>query len=193
MTLNCPDDLLRYFVDIAERIGFAYFVTGSAASMQYGEPRTTLDVDIVADINLSHVQAVCDAFPPPEFYLDPATVEHAVLHRDQFNIIHPGSGLKIDVMLTDRDEYNFNRLERRRTLALPDGRMIFYATPEDVIVMKLRFHREGGASKHLNDIRGMLKIAGDTFDYAYLRHWIRYFELEPVWDELLSQGGRTER
>jgi hypothetical protein len=40
-------DLLRYVVRILEELGLKYFVTGSTATLFYGEPRFTNDIDVV--------------------------------------------------------------------------------------------------------------------------------------------------
>ena len=41
-------DLLRHLISVFESINIRYFVTGSIASMFYGEPRFTNDIDVVA-------------------------------------------------------------------------------------------------------------------------------------------------
>jgi len=42
--------LLKYLVNAFETLGIQYFITGSIASIFYGEPRFTNDIDLVADI-----------------------------------------------------------------------------------------------------------------------------------------------
>jgi hypothetical protein len=43
-------DLFRLFTDRLNLLGARYIVTGSVAGTLYGEPRLTLDVDIVWDL-----------------------------------------------------------------------------------------------------------------------------------------------
>jgi len=45
-------DLLRFMVSVLEKLGLRYFVTGSTASIFFGEPRFTNDIDIVVDLPL---------------------------------------------------------------------------------------------------------------------------------------------
>ena len=40
-------ELLQYAIEALERLGITYMVVGSLASSVYGEPRSTLDIDIV--------------------------------------------------------------------------------------------------------------------------------------------------
>ena len=43
-------DLLRRVVRAIEDLGLRYFVTGSMATIFYGEPRLTNDIDVVMDL-----------------------------------------------------------------------------------------------------------------------------------------------
>jgi hypothetical protein len=62
---NCaaePHELMQRFADFCQSRGIAYWVVGSMASMDYGEPRLTIDIDIVADLKIEHVARECAAF-----------------------------------------------------------------------------------------------------------------------------------
>src|SRR5437879_3390762 len=102
-------ELLRYLAAVLERLGIPYFVTGSLATIAYGEPRFTNDIDVVVDLRRDQVEAFCAAFPAPEYYCSREAVLHAVEHRFQFNVLHPGSGLKIDVIISSGSELDLAR------------------------------------------------------------------------------------
>lgn len=72
------------------------------ASVAYGEPRFTNDIDIVADIRDEHIKGLKECFPADEFYLSEDAVKMAIQRCQQFNIIHPSSGLKIDVRFLEK-------------------------------------------------------------------------------------------
>ncbi len=61
-------ELLRYAAGQLQRMGVPYLVTGSMATITYGEARFTNDVDIVADFKLTHVDALLAAFPESDYY-----------------------------------------------------------------------------------------------------------------------------
>ena len=90
-------DLLAQVVPTFERLRIPYLVTGSVASMAYGEPRLTNDIDVVAGIQVADISGLVAAFPPPEFYFSDEAIHDAIRRDGQFNIIHRGSGLKVDV------------------------------------------------------------------------------------------------
>jgi hypothetical protein len=64
------DELLRFTVAARERIGVPYLVTGSVATIFFGEPRFTNDLDVVVHLPADRVTEFCARFPPEDFYLD---------------------------------------------------------------------------------------------------------------------------
>ena len=135
-------ELLRYLVDVLETLGAEYMVGGSQASTYYGEPRLTRDVDVIVALHREQLAELLRRFPSDEFHVDEQTAREAVEARGQFNIIHPGSGLKIDVYVNPDAPYDRARLARRHKLPLAPGVDAYFARPEDVILYKLLFHRQ---------------------------------------------------
>jgi hypothetical protein len=174
-------ELLGYLVRCLEKLNVTYFVTGAVACIAYGEPRFTNDIDIVADVKDEHIGQLKECFPEQEFYLDSDAIREAIKRRHQFNIIHPASGLKIDVMISKRDAFDKSRFSRiKRMPALEDTEANF-ASPEDVIIKKMEYYKEGASEKHLRDIIGMLKISGEMIDREYISLWAKKLGLEDIW------------
>ena len=181
-------ELLRYFTTILEQLGLRYFVTGSVATIFFGEPRFTNDIDIVVDLPPSRISDFCRAFPSADFYISEETVRRAVSRKGQFNVIHPASGLKVDVMVPRDDPFNRSRFARvKHVRPAPDYDAVF-ASPEDVILKKLEYYQEGGAEKHLRDIAGILKISGEQIDLAYLDEWSSRLGLTSIWEKVRAAG-----
>jgi hypothetical protein len=89
-----------------------------------------------------------------------------------FNVIHVPSGLKADIVVSSGSAHDESRFRRVRLIAMPDGRREPFASPEDVILKKLEFFREGGSSKHLRDIASMISVQGSqSLDWRYLDEW----------------------
>jgi hypothetical protein len=181
-----PSELLRLVTGIVERLGFRYLVTGSTATIFFGEPRFTNDIDIVLDLPASRIAELCAAFPAEDFYLSEESVRRAVARGGQFNLIHPKSGLKIDFIVATDTPFNRSRFARSRRLTPGPDFQATFASPEDVILKKMEYFREGHSDKHLRDIAGIFKISGDQLDRAYLEDWISRLGLEEVWSEVLS-------
>src|SRR4051794_8425502 len=100
-------------------------IVGSYGSTVYGEPRFTNDIDVVADLPHDSVRAFCAAFPPPDFFLSEPAVLGAIANRFQFNLLHPASGNKVDVILPRDDEWGRTQLDRRRRIRLGEGLEVF--------------------------------------------------------------------
>jgi hypothetical protein len=178
-------NLFAIFTDRFEQIGVRYMVTGSVAGILYGEPRLTHDVDVVLELTTdAQAEALVAAFPGEAFYCAPLEVvliEARRVQRGHFNIIHHETGFKADVYLAGSDALHQQALQQRRALEV-EGTKLHVAPPEYVIVRKLEYFREGGSIKHLDDIRGMLRVAGDQIDRAALEETIAARGLQAEWD-----------
>ncbi len=182
-----PSELLSWFAGLLERLRIPYLITGSMASIAYGEARFTNDIDVVVALPLDQVDAFCQSFPEAEFYCYPEAVVQAVRQRSQFNIIHFGSGLKIDVIIPDDSDFNRSRLARGVRLPARDEFEATFSSPEDVIIKKLEFYRDGGSDKHLRDIAGVLKVRGDRLDRDYITAWADRLGVEDIWRDVLQR------
>ena len=144
-----PLDLLRFVVRVIEGMGLRYFVTGSTATIFYGEPRFTNDIDIVVELSERVIDDFCRQFPPGEFYVSAPAARQAVRDKAQFNVIHPDSGLKVDVIVPELNPFNESRFIRAKRLRAGDDLEVSFASPEDAIIKKMEYYREGGSEKHL--------------------------------------------
>jgi hypothetical protein len=176
-------ELLRYAAIALEDCGIEYALVGSLASSTWGEIRFTQDIDFV--VRLSRVQGenLCEAFSGDEFYISLPAVRTAVEKQTQFNVIYPSTHNKIDFMVIGQDGWAKSQIERRQ-LRNPSGNFECYvAAPEDVILGKLLYYREGGSDKHLRDIRGIFAVSGEIIDLGYLEKWVAELGLIEVWGE----------
>ena len=180
-------DLLKHLVNVFESLGIKYFITGSIASIFYGEPRFTNDIDVVADIEDVHIPGLLKLFPKDEFYVSEDAIRDAINRQYQFNIIHPSSGLKIDVIIPKRDAFDKSRFERINRISPIQDTKANFASPEDVIIMKMRYYKEGESEKHLRDITSMLKISGDIIDKKYIKDWAEKLDLTDIWSSILER------
>lgn len=175
------DELLRHLVAALEDVGVPYALGGSIASIAYGEPRATLDIDVIASLDTGNLAAFCAHFPPEDFYLDPDAAAEAVRNGDQFNIIHPSSGMKIDVFSDRKDEVAKSQIERSRRLPALPGLTAAFSAAEELIVKKMQYYQLGHSDKHLRDVRAMLDISGAEIDVGRIQEWVDRLGLGDVW------------
>ncbi len=179
--------LLKYLISAFEKLGIKYFVTGSIASMFYGEPRFTNDIDVVADIRESHISGLLKFFPEDKFYISEDAVRDAIKNKYQFNIIHPVSGLKVDIMISKKNDFDNSRFRRINRISPMENTQANFASPEDVIIMKMIYYKEGESEKHLRDITSILKISGDLIKREYIEDWVAKLGLNNIWKAILKK------
>lgn len=182
-------DLLRLVAEAFEEAGAEYLFVGAVASTAYGEPRLTLDIDVVAGIGTVHLPRFLARFASPDFYVSREAAEEAVRTRRTFNIIHISSGLKVDVIVRKEDDFDRSRFSRKKNLAVFPDRVASFASPEDVIIKKMEFFLKGGSDKHLRDIAGIIKVSGESLDKGYIEQWSARKGLMEIWRMILSRTG----
>lgn len=171
-------------------LGIRYMVTGSVASIAYGESRLTHDVDIVVEIRRADVERLAAAFPLSEFYLPPAEVMTIEVNRPQrghFNIIHHDTGFKADIYPCGRDRLSIWGMEKARKVVVEDCD-VWFAPAEYVILRKLEYFREGGSEEHLPDIEGILAASGDIIDVEEISRRAAALGMRAEWDAVRARS-----
>ena len=177
-------DLIGTFVTPLENIGIPYLVTGSVASMFYGEPRLTHDIDLVILLRTSDIAKFASCFPIENFYCPPPEVITIEIKRSShahFNLIHHQSGLKADCYLYVGDTLHDWAFEHQRRIILSDTISFSIAPPEYVIIRKLQYFKEGESTKHLRDIKKMLETDDSSIDQIFVSKKCKELNLDEEW------------
>ena len=127
---------------ILEACGLRYLVGGSLASSMSGEPRSTLDVDIVVAMTVPDIDRLVDGLRD-EFDVDEHAAARAVRERSSVNVFHVASAIKVDLFVmggSPLDDEQMNRRQRVQVTTNPD-RYLYAYTPEDILLQKLRWLR----------------------------------------------------
>ena len=178
-----PPDLISLFVVPLNQLNLRYMITGAVAAVIYGEPRFTRDLDLVVELRAGDSERLASAFPQDAFYTPPREVLEEEARRSlhgHFNLIHLETALKADCYVAGVDPLHEWAMARRIQHDV-GGEPIWVAPIEYVIVRKLEWHRDTGASRHLEDVRAMLRISGPSLDSAALGAWVARLGLEKEW------------
>jgi hypothetical protein len=170
-----------------DSLGIRHVVVGSCASMVYGEPRFTRDVDLLVDLQRQHILPLLAAFPPPDHYVSQTAIEQALRQQSMFNIIYTQWAIKVDVMIYDKTSRELQEIERGIEIEYAPGKRVRFAAPEDVILKKLEYYQQGGSEKHLRDIAGMLQLNRRPIDRNYISDWARKLGTLAVWELILEK------
>ena len=154
---------------VLDELGIPYVIGGSVASITFGEPRFTKDLDLMIDADENDARAL-SARLADEFYIDADAAAEAVRYRSTFSAIHIETFLRVDFFLIgDMEDARREQLARGRVMPLARGTARFYS-PEDIVVQKLVWFRMGGgvSDQQWRDVIGVLRISAREIDVAYL-------------------------
>lgn len=182
-----PHDLLSVFITPLEKNKIPYFITGSIASIFYGEPRLTHDIDIVIHLSNTDLLRFSSLFPIEKYYCPPKEVLQIETNRrpfGHFNLIHHESGLKADIYPDADDKLHEWAFQKRKRADLSKNFSLWLAPPEYVIIRKLEYFREGGSQKHLEDIRKMLPQTENDLNIKFLELELKNRGLSQSWKQI---------
>jgi hypothetical protein len=187
-------EALGRLLEALDRLEIRYSIGGSVASSAHGVPRTTLDVDLVVELESDQIDDLA-AELRQDFYADAALIREAFARGRAANVIHLRSAWKFDLFPLRQDEYSRTEFERRvfREVRSEEGKVIecAVASAEDTVLRKLEWYRAGGeiSERQWNDLLGVCRTARVQLDVVYLRRWAGYLKVEDLLERLLAEAG----
>jgi hypothetical protein len=179
-------------VEAFAALGVDYLVGGSIASSVFGEPRQTVDADLVARLLPRHAEPLA-ARLTPEFYADLMSIRSAIENQGCFNVIHLETMTKVDVFVRWRSPFSQSQLARRQKKLVGEAAPLelYFASPEDTVLAKLDWYRQGGevSDRQWRDLLGVLKVQAGTLDRAYLDHWAGELAVSDLLKRALEEAG----
>jgi hypothetical protein len=166
-----------------ESVGACYFVGGSLASSLDGQPRATNDIDFVIDIAIGKLGDFVTALGP-DFEVDNDMLRDAVMHGRSANAFFLPLVLKVDFFGHPHGPYDEAEFSRRRPVMVRNGRTLFIKAPEDTILRKMLWFREGGevSDRQWRDILGVLRAQQGNLDMPYIHAWAGRLKLVDLLD-----------
>ncbi len=173
-----------------EEIGLRYVIGGSVASSVMGEPRSSLDLDLMIDADPPKVLAFVRRLSE-SCYVDEQDALEAMSRRTSFNAVHFDTSMKIDFFIVEAEEFALDQLQRRQRLAITGGLSLYFYTAEDLIVRKLLWFRIGGetSEKQWRDVLGILRTSRREIDRLQLRSAAVKARVEDLLDRAMRDAG----
>jgi hypothetical protein len=87
--------------------------------------------------------------------------------------------LNADIVRIANTDFNRSKMERRRleAIGLDEAEQFWIASPEDLILAKLLWGQRSQSEKQWRDVLGILKVQGNSLDFAYLLHWAAQLDI----------------
>lgn len=174
---------------VFDRLGIVHTIGGSVAASFAGEPRTSIDIDIVAALGESHIPALMAALSP-DFYVDDEALRRAVRARTSANLVHHETQVKIDIFVAGGTPLDEQQLARRRAVDVGGGRILHVHPPEDILLQKLRWYRQGGevSDRQWRDIVGIVRTQGPRLERDYLARYAPVLDVGDLLARALLEG-----
>jgi hypothetical protein len=189
--MNDTFRVLGLITEALVRVDVIYRIGGSVASSALGMPRSTLDIDVVADLKPTHIAPLANLLGKA-FYFDQEQALEAIQRRSSFNLLHFETSIKIDLFLPKTTPFEQSAFSRETQVFLGDlepPRSVVFSTAEDTILHKLRWYDMGGrgSERQWNDILGVMQIQ-TSLDTAYLQHWAAELGLGELLEQAFKQA-----
>jgi len=178
-------EVLQRVATALEISGIPYMLTGSFASVYYGSPRSTQDIDLVIEADFERLRSLGQSLPPDDYYFDPQAALEALRRESLFNVIDHKTGWKIDMIIRKSRAFSREEFARRRSIAA-EGTEVCIASPEDVVLAKLEWSKLGSSRRQIEDAARILQIQWLSLDKKYLQKWAAELAIEPEWREVLQ-------
>lgn len=173
-----------------DRLGVSYFIGGSIASSSHGQIRATNDADFVVEMRLEQVRPFVQLLGK-DFYADEDAIVSAIAKGRSSNVIHLGSMFKVDLFPSQNRRFDRSRFARRTRARIDESSSLeaFVSSPEDTILAKLLWFRDGGSvsERQWRDIRGIIDVQAEQLDRGYLEHWARELEISELMAKALER------
>ena len=191
--MTSPDELrdpVALAVQVGARldpIGVDWVIGGSLASSVHGEPRATLDVDMVVDLRTRQVKPLWEALRR-DYYIDADEMLAAVKEASSFNAVHFATAIKVDFFIASDDPFEAERLANRQRVELSAG-VLYVDTAEHTLLRKLEWYRRGGevSERQWRDVQAIARIQGERLDRDRLHLWAGRLGVSDLLQRVLAE------
>ncbi len=175
--------LLRTLADTLDAAGIPSMLTGSVAAAFRGVSRATMDVDFVIDPTAPALDELLRRLEALGLYVSHETAHEALTSEGMFNVVDPETGWKADLIVRKRRPFSETEFARRELVDFL-GATLAVASLEDVILSKLEWARLGASARQLEDVRALLRLAGDAVDRGYIERWLDPLDVRAEWESV---------
>ena len=186
------EGFIRLVLDALESAGISYMIGGAVAAWAWGEPRSTLDLDLVVDIPLEAIGRLSNELEKRDMLVPEEIIHDNILENRvdlPINAIHMHSGYKADLYpLREGDELRTSAFRRRRKVDFGESfGEVYLHSPEDLIIYKLWYFSISQQTKHIRDVTSIVMTLGDELDFSYIEKWVIDKGVVNIWRELVTK------
>lgn len=174
--------------ELFEQVQIPYYITGGVASSTFGDPRATRDLDVVLAVAPLQLERLVIALEAQQFYV-PGVEDVRSGRMKTLGITHQPTISRADLVIAGNGEFDVVKFKRRKLIEVIGAGSFYFASPEDVVLNKLRWGRQSRSEKQWRDVLGVLKVQGETLDFDYLQEWSKKLGIDGDLLQAIAEAG----
>ena len=171
---------------VLNQLEIPYMLVGSYSSNIYGIPRSTKDADLVLQLNGDALNSLTKNLPEGIHFEDQSFFEMVTATRKELLYIE-GTNFVIELFHLSSDPFDQSRFKRRVKANITEDLQVWFPTPEDVIVQKMRWAQTASRNKDFDDVVAVLKVQ-TTLDFNYINHWCEIHQTLPLLEKAITEA-----
>ncbi|MCH7760894.1 nucleotidyltransferase [candidate division TA06 bacterium] len=163
-----------------------YMVIGGQATLQYGVPRFTEDIDITVALTPKELDQLLKLLQK-KFRVLPKDPLRFVQETWVLPVEHQKTKVRVDLVFSVT-LFEQESIQGARKIQV-EGIPIHYISPEDLVVQKI----VAGRPRDIEDAKGVLQIQGKTLDRRKIAKKLRVLSLGKEAKEILNRWERLKK
>ncbi|MEK7658467.1 MAG: DUF6036 family nucleotidyltransferase [Patescibacteria group bacterium] len=183
-----PEELLAKITEILSDLKIPYAITGGFAISVWGKTRSTADIDIIVEMSEKNIKPLVKKIVEfdKNVYADEDMIRDALLHKSEFNFVHPDSGMKVDFFVLANNPYNKLKIKRAILQDVLGVAKAYFVSPEDLILSKLLWGKDSNSWKQKEDVKTILERQNEKLDLNYVKNWAEKQGTLEILEDLLQ-------
>jgi len=161
--------LLKKIASALDENHVPYMIIGGQAVLLYGSPRFTRDIDVTLGVNIDQFQAIKTICSELHIKMAPENPEKFLKDTMVLPAEDMDSKVRVDFIFSFTP-YEKQALSRAREVMI-ENYPVKFATPEDVIVLKMF----AGRAIDKEDVKSIL-LKQHKLDLKYIKKWLSDFQ-----------------
>lgn len=156
------EEVLETTTEFLNQKDIDYVFVGGIAVIVYGNPRTTVDLDLIVQMDEEDIEDFALYLRKEDFFCDPRDMKEAFRNGTHFSAEEKESLFRLDI----KGVYDSGarRTLRNRKKVEYDGIKMYIASPEDTIAHKLLY----GSEQDIEDAESIYVRQEEKLDHGYL-------------------------
>jgi hypothetical protein len=157
-------ETVQRVVRVLKELGTRFHLTGGIVASYYGQPRMTVDIDVVIALDEAIGPDAVVSTLEHAFDIDSESVRSSLRSHEMFQALDRETYLKVDFHVDARIPGEF---DRSAVTQIFPGVTAPIASPEDAILSKLIWYRMG-SDRYWQDALYMIRRQGDNLNIHLL-------------------------